>query len=85
VDPRAGLGGCGKSLPHRDSILGPSSPQRCAIPAHVKDCGLLRIDWFVSYRKIVTLFSEIHKKHLKLRGKATELLNKVVRTVAALP
>jgi hypothetical protein len=26
VDPRTGLDGCGKSLPHRDSIPGPSSP-----------------------------------------------------------
>ena len=26
VDPRAGLDGCGKSRPHRDSIPGPSSP-----------------------------------------------------------
>ena len=26
VDPRVGLDGCGKPRPHRDSILGPSSP-----------------------------------------------------------
>jgi len=26
VGPRAGLDGCGKSRPHRDSIPGPSSP-----------------------------------------------------------
>jgi hypothetical protein len=26
VGPRAGLGGCGKSRPHRDSIPGPTSP-----------------------------------------------------------
>jgi len=26
VGPRAGLDGCGKSPPERDSILGPSSP-----------------------------------------------------------
>jgi len=26
VYPRAGLEGCGKSRPHRDSIPGPSSP-----------------------------------------------------------
>jgi hypothetical protein len=32
VGPRAGLQGCGKSRPHRDSILGPSSPQRVFIP-----------------------------------------------------
>ena len=25
-EPRAGLDGCGKSRPHRDSIPGPSSP-----------------------------------------------------------
>jgi hypothetical protein len=28
----AGLDECGKSRPHRDSIPGPSSPQRVAIP-----------------------------------------------------
>ena len=32
VDPRAGLNGSGKSRPHRDSIPGPSSPLRVAIP-----------------------------------------------------
>ena len=26
LGPRAGLDGCGKSRPHDDSILGPSSP-----------------------------------------------------------
>ena len=26
VGPRAGLDGCGKFCPHRDSILGPSDP-----------------------------------------------------------
>jgi hypothetical protein len=31
VGPRAGLDGCGKSCPHRDSIPGPSSPYRVAI------------------------------------------------------
>jgi hypothetical protein len=32
VGPMAGLLGCEKSRPHRDSIPGPSSPQRVAIP-----------------------------------------------------
>ena len=32
VGPKAGVDGCGKSRPHRDSIPGPSSPQRVAIP-----------------------------------------------------
>jgi hypothetical protein len=31
VVPRAGLDGCGKPRPHRDSILGPSSPFQVAI------------------------------------------------------
>jgi hypothetical protein len=31
---RAGLDDCVKSRPHRDSIPGPSSPYRVAIPAH---------------------------------------------------
>jgi len=33
VGSRAGLGGCGKSRPHRDSIPGPSSRERVAIPS----------------------------------------------------
>jgi hypothetical protein len=32
VGPRAGLDGCGKSHSHRDSISGPSSSWRIAIP-----------------------------------------------------
>jgi hypothetical protein len=32
VGSRAGLDGCGKSCPHRDSIPGPSSPLRVAVP-----------------------------------------------------
>ena len=33
---RAGLDGCGKSRPHRDSIPGPSSSQRVAIPTELQ-------------------------------------------------
>jgi hypothetical protein len=35
VGPRAGLDRCGKSLPHRDSIPGPSSPKPVAIPTEL--------------------------------------------------
>jgi hypothetical protein len=35
VSPRAGLGRCGKSCSHRESIPGPSSPQRIAIPTEL--------------------------------------------------
>ena len=35
MGPRVGLDGCGKSRLHRDSILGPSSPQRVAIPTEL--------------------------------------------------
>ena len=35
MGPRAGLDGCGKSRPHRDSIPGPSSPQEVAIPTEL--------------------------------------------------
>jgi hypothetical protein len=35
VSPRAGLGGCGKSCSHRESIPGLSSPQRIAIPTQL--------------------------------------------------
>ena len=32
MGPRAGLDGCGKCRPHRDSISRPSSPSRIAVP-----------------------------------------------------
>ena len=32
VGPRAGLDGCGKSRPHRDSIPGPSIRKRVPVP-----------------------------------------------------
>ena len=32
MGPRAGLDRCGKSRPHRDSIPGPPSPWRVAVP-----------------------------------------------------
>ena len=35
MDPRTGLDGCGKSCPYWDSIPGPSSPQRVAIPTEL--------------------------------------------------
>jgi hypothetical protein len=35
VEPRAGLDGCGKSHTHRNSIPGPSSPYRVAIPTEL--------------------------------------------------
>ena len=35
VGPRTGLDGCRKSRRHRDSIPGPSSPQRVATPAEL--------------------------------------------------
>ena len=39
VGPRAGLDGCGKSCLHRDSIPGPSSPYRVAIPTEQQYCS----------------------------------------------
>jgi hypothetical protein len=35
VGPRAGLNRCGKSLPHRNSIPGPSCQQPVAIPTEL--------------------------------------------------
>ena len=40
ADPRASLDGCGKSCPHRDSIPGPSSPYRVAIPTELSRATL---------------------------------------------
>ena len=36
VGPRAGLDGCGKSRPHRDTLPLPSIYTECAIPAHTR-------------------------------------------------
>jgi hypothetical protein len=47
VGPRAGLDGCGNSRPHRDSIRGPSSPYRVAIPT-----ALFRPTFFKIYSSI---------------------------------
>ena len=35
LSPRAGLGDCGKSHPYRDSIPGPSSLYRVAVPTEL--------------------------------------------------
>ena len=52
---RAGLDGCGKSRPHRDSIPGPSSPYRVAIPTELSRPQQDRnpaenVFWFTLYR-----------------------------------
>jgi hypothetical protein len=44
VGTRAGLDRCGKSRPHRDSILGPSSPQPVAIPTELPGPSLIPYD-----------------------------------------
>jgi hypothetical protein len=53
VGPRAGLDGCGKSCPLRDSNPGPSSPWGVAIPTELsqpaKIIVLILNDFFVSY------------------------------------
>ena len=45
VGPRAGLDGCGKSRPHRDSIPGPSSPWRVAIPTVLSRPIIVIVQW----------------------------------------
>ena len=42
ADPRAGLDGCGKSRPHRDSIPEPSTLYRLSYPG-----PLILIEWIV--------------------------------------
>jgi hypothetical protein len=49
VDTRAGLDGCGKSFPHRDSIPRPPSALRVAIPT-----TLFRPTWDVRVLSYVT-------------------------------
>jgi hypothetical protein len=56
VGPRAGLDACEKSRPHRDSILGPSSPLSFAIPIETLDPRM--IDVFSDFLKAVLIRSE---------------------------
>jgi len=42
--PRSDLDECGKLLPHRDSIPGPSSPQRVAIPTELSGPTKQKVD-----------------------------------------
>ena len=42
MGPRAGLDRCGKSRPNRDSIPGPSSPERVVIPTELSRPPLIR-------------------------------------------
>ena len=56
VGPRTGLDGCGKSRPHRDSIFGPSSPQRVAVPTTLsRSIGMCEVQWNSSPRHISCL------------------------------
>jgi hypothetical protein len=43
VGSRPGLGGCGKSCPYRDSVPGPSKPQRVTIPPTLSRSTLCNI------------------------------------------
>ena len=45
VGPRAGLDGCGMSRTHRDSIPGPPSSQRVAIPTGLTPPTTINIYW----------------------------------------
>ena len=48
VSSKAGLNMCGKSRPHRDSIPGPSSPQRVAIPTELPRLTVLLGSVYIS-------------------------------------
>ena len=45
MGPRDDLDWCGKSRPHRNSIPGPSSPQRVAIPTELSMIKPGRVRW----------------------------------------
>ena len=50
MGPRAVLDRCGKiSPPHRDSIPGPFSPWRVAIPTELSDAVVADEPWFSQY------------------------------------
>ena len=46
---RAGLNVCGKSLPHGDSIPGPSSPTKSLYPLSYPG-PVLMVSWLIGYR-----------------------------------
>ena len=64
VGPRVGLDGCGKSRPHWDSISGPFSSQRIAIPTE-----LLRLTFpaytarIFKFVESISLFVAFHSQH----------------------
>ena len=62
MGPRAGLGRCGKFLPHRNSIPGPSSPERVAISTELSRPALALIQWDLKmYVRILTRKHELKK------------------------
>jgi hypothetical protein len=70
VGPRAGLHGRGKSRLHRDSIPGPSSQQRVAIPTEPSRPTL-----------VINKTTEVHKNKKQYRATATAV-TKVYKGVA---
>jgi hypothetical protein len=60
VGPRVGLEGCGKSRPHQDSIPGPSSPWRVAIPTELSRPSLLYYIIIIYFRPYNGVASSEH-------------------------
>ena len=68
MGPRAGLDGCGKSRPNRNSIPGPSAPERVTKPTELsrpsKNCagrtkfGFVRVEFLVFILKKRTVSSK---------------------------
>jgi hypothetical protein len=70
VGPRAGMDGCGKSRPNRDSIPGPSSPLPVAIPTELPGRPTNQIvteGYFRNICNLVVIRKLIfhHQKHLQ--------------------
>jgi hypothetical protein len=77
VCSRAGLNGCGKSHPHRDSIPGPSRPRRVAIPIELR--RPTRFPWFfteVSWEHFVSYSSTGEgQRYVTVLGSLTQLIH----------
>jgi hypothetical protein len=58
MSPRADLDRCGNSIPHRDSIPGPSSSQRVPIPTDMSRSTTMRLELNINFTSGV-----LEKKH----------------------
>ena len=87
VGPRAGLDVCGKSCSHRDSISGPCSPYRVAIPTEpswptTNECGHRKWSYKTVSMYILWVFHNSHRKGMDCRFSATNGSTVIIRIMS---